>query len=55
VAVAGAVINSFVTVSPTNAIASLMLGVYAVIRTSGQVTVYHPATAGGTFKISVTT
>ena len=54
IAIAGATPNSFVTVSPTNAVASLMLGVYAKVVTSGQVVVHHPATAGGTFNISVT-
>ena len=53
VAVAGATRNSFVSVSPTNFLAASMTGVYALVLASGQVVVYHPATAGGTFKILV--
>lgn len=55
VAVPGAKPNNFVAVSPTNAVAAAMTGVYSAIQTAGQVTVYHPAAAGGTFNISVTT
>jgi hypothetical protein len=51
--VAGALPNSFVSVSPANSIAAAMTGVYASVLASGQVTVYHPATAGGTFNILV--
>ena len=55
VAVAGAALNSFVSVSPTNSTAAAMTGVYAAIVTAGQVVVHHPATAGGTFNILVQT
>ena len=52
VTIAGVTSNSSVTLTPTNAIAAAMTGVYVSGKTNnGQIAVTHPATAGGTFRI----
>ena len=52
VTIAGVTSNSSVTLTPTNAIAAAMTGVYISGKpNNGQIAVTHPATAGGTFSI----
>lgn len=45
--------NSQVSLTPTNAVAAAMTGVYISNKTAGRFTVNHPATSGGTFDIIV--
>ena len=52
VSLSGITTGSKVSLTPTNSIAAAMTGVY-VVASLNKITVFHPATLGGTFSIIV--